>query len=58
MRSQSFAVLNDLNDCSSTGYGLCQDESLLSRLAHITHNGFEFDPEALKNPHMQALLHA
>lgn len=56
MRSKTFAILTDLNDCSQSTYGLSQDESLLPRLTHVTYNGFEHDIEMLKNPYIQSLL--
>jgi len=56
LRGQGFAILNDLSDCSSPLFGMSQNSSLLSRLAHTTHNGFEFDPETLKNPFAKSLI--
>ena len=49
MRSNGlFGVLNDLNDGSQESWGKSQfEEPLLNRLAHITHNGYEFDYDRL-----------
>jgi hypothetical protein len=40
-------VINDLNDQSSTKYGLCQEKNLLHRLASTIHNGFDFNYQRL-----------
>ena len=54
--SSTFACLNDLNDSSSSNFGLSQDESLLPCLSHTTYNGFEHDRALLRNPAIQSIL--